>query len=135
MRAAEQAHAGAVGAAAAAHAAADRAQRQAHRLDCEVWSTRQFIGGDLVPSPTIADAIHGGCELLEAQCKRCNHSEFVDLTLVIWPREKQVHTLKRVLFCRRCEREHGVKLRPDLVALRAREQPDPEPRRASRKVG
>jgi hypothetical protein len=28
-------------------------------------SARQFLGGPDKPSPSIADALHGGCELLE----------------------------------------------------------------------
>jgi hypothetical protein len=34
----------------------DAAYRVAHRLACEEWNTRQFIGGDIEPSPSIADA-------------------------------------------------------------------------------
>ncbi len=74
--------------------AADRALREAHRLDCSAWSSLQFIGGDASPSPLIADAIHGGCGLLEVQCRHCNQTELIDLTLAIWPRGNQVHTLK-----------------------------------------
>ena len=58
-----------------AHASADRALARAHQIDCDAWSTRQFIGGDLAPSPSIADAIHGDRELLEVRCKRCGHED------------------------------------------------------------
>ena len=83
--------------AAAAHAGADRSLAAAHRLDCDAWSTRQFIGGDLAPSPSIADAIHGDRELLEVRCKRCGQEDRLDLTLVVWPREKPVHSLGKAL--------------------------------------
>jgi hypothetical protein len=42
----------------------EEAYRAAHRLACHEWSVRQFIGGPAQPSPRIADAIAGGCELL-----------------------------------------------------------------------
>jgi len=48
----------------------DEAYRAAHRLACEEWSVRQFIGGPAEPSPRIVDAIAGGCELLEVRCRR-----------------------------------------------------------------
>ena len=54
----------------AAHAAADRALAEAHRLDCELWSARLFLGGPDQPSPSIADVLHGGYELLEVQCRQ-----------------------------------------------------------------
>ena len=34
----------------------EEAYRAAHRLACEEWSVRQFIGGPAEPSPRIADA-------------------------------------------------------------------------------
>jgi hypothetical protein len=104
---------------------ADRVIAEAQRLGCEAWNALQFIGGDEDPSPTIANAIRGGFELLEVQCRQCNHNEFVDLKLVIWPREKPVHTLRQVLYCARCEQRHGKKRRPALVGLCVREKPDP----------
>jgi hypothetical protein len=108
-----------------AHQVADRALAEAHQLDCKAWSALQFIGGDAAPSPRIEDAIHGGCEVLEVQCRHCNHTDMIDLTLSIWPRSEQVHTLRGVLYCRRCMAEHGKKRRPDLVGLRERPEPDP----------
>jgi hypothetical protein len=133
LRKAEQAFARYSREAEAAHQAADRALAEAHRLDCAAWSALQFIGGAEDPSPSIATAIHGGCELLEVQCRHCNHTDLVDLTEVIWPREKPVHTLKVLLYCGRCRTEHGTKRRPDLVGLRVRPEPEPSgPARAMR---
>jgi hypothetical protein len=70
----------------------EEAYRAAHRLACHEWSVRQFIGGPAEPSPRIADAIAGGRELLEVRCQRCSHESLIDLTEVVWPREKPVHT-------------------------------------------
>ena len=55
LRAAEEAHRD-------LPAKVEEAYRAAHALACHV---RQFIGGPAEPSPRIADAIAGGCELLE----------------------------------------------------------------------
>lgn len=103
---------------------------EAHRikawaLSCEEWNIRQFIGGDAAPSPPIADAISAGFELIEVQCKRCKRYEVVDLTLVIWPRENQVHTLAKALRCQRCRAEGGSRSEANLIALQRRPGPDP----------
>ncbi|MHB0769844.1 hypothetical protein ACYCVF_07520 [Bradyrhizobium sp. 1.29L] len=63
--------------AAKAHAAADRMLAKAHALDCIAWTTRQFIGGDDAPSPSISDAIHGRYGLLEVRCRHCRHTEIM----------------------------------------------------------
>jgi hypothetical protein len=55
----------------------------------------------------------------------CNHAEVVDLALVIWPRERPVHTLKRALYCGKCLQTSQTKRRPDLIGLRERVTPDP----------
>lgn len=125
LRKGEQAYTRAAEAAKAAHESADRSLREAHRYDCEAWSALQFIGGAENPSPTIADAIHGGCELLEVQCRYCNHTQLIDLTLAVWPRQHPVHTLRRALYCKPCHAASGRKHRPDLVGFRTREHPDP----------
>jgi hypothetical protein len=109
----------------AAHAAADRALAVAHRLDCELWSARLFLGGPDQPSPRIADAIHGDFPMLEVQCRHCNHVQTVDLAEVIWPRERPVHTIRKALYCAKCEKGHGKKRRPDLIGLRLRNESDP----------
>src|SRR5258705_12865016 len=103
----------------------EEAYRPAHRLACHEWSVRQFIGGPAEPSPRIADAIAGGCELLEVRRRRCSHESLIDLTEVVWPREKPGHTLAKVLRCQACKDERK-KLQPDLVALRPR-HPEGDP--------
>jgi hypothetical protein len=130
----EQEHARLVREAEAAFAAADRQLADAHRFDCLAWSARLFIGGPDAPSPTIADALHGDVPLLEAQCRHCSHGEVVDLAEVIWPRERQIHTLQRALYCRRCQAEYGTQRRPALVGLRMRDKSGPSaPASAKRK--
>ena len=115
LRKAEEAHRGLVFRTRAAFV-------EAHDLACQEWTTRQFIGGDAAPSPVIEAAILCGRELLEVRCKRCGHESMVDLTEVIWPREKQVHTLADALRCQRCKDERR-KVQPDLVALHRRTEP------------
>src|SRR4029077_3454492 len=110
-----------------------RAAEQAHRdLPAKVeevafheWNGRQFYSGPAEPSPRIADAIAGGCELLEVRCRRCSHESLTDLTEVVWPREKPVHTLAKVLR-RQSSKDERKKPQPDLVALRPR-HPEGDP--------
>lgn len=111
----------------AAYRVAEEHLRLAHRLACEEWNARQFIGGDAAPSPAIAHAVDAGFDLLEVRCKRCGHESLVDLALVIWPRQHQVHTLERALGCQQCRRAGERKSRPDLVALRLRNPPASDP--------
>lgn len=94
----------------------------AHRLACEEWTARQFIGGPTDPSPTIGAAIDGGCTLLRVECRACQHSRDVDLNDVVWPRKNQVHTLAKILRCANCNTR-----RPNLIGLY-----DPEPDRPAR---
>jgi hypothetical protein len=123
----EQLHAQLVRQVADAFAAADAQLRVAHFRCCEEWNARQFLGGPIEPSPTIADAIHGGVEMLEVRCRRCGHSDLVDLALLIWPRDNPIHTLERALGCRPCKATGQPKTRPELVALRTRHPIEPEP--------
>jgi hypothetical protein len=90
----------------------------AHRLYCEEWTLRQFIGGEVEPSSLIGSCIEAGCTLLRVECRACAHSRDVDLNDVIWPRDNQVHTLAKALRCASCNARH-----PNLVGLY-----DPTPR-------
>lgn len=50
----------------------------------------------------------------------------LDLALVmIWPRERPTHSLKRALYCAKCLKTYQSKRRPNLVGLRFRVTPDP----------
>lgn len=111
--------------AAEAREEAAAAMRRANRMECDAWNARIFLGGEEEPSPTIAEAINAGAELLEVKCPRCGHADRVDLTEVIWPREKPVSTLRQALACRPCRETERRTSRPMLVALLGRPQ-DPE---------
>src|SRR6266576_2331996 len=78
----------------------------------ELRAAEQAHRGLPEPSPRIADAIAGGCELLEVRCRRCSHESLIDLTEVVWPRENPVHTLAKVLRCQACKDERK-KLQPE----------------------
>jgi hypothetical protein len=64
----------------------------------------------------------------------CNHAEVVDLTLVVWPRERPLHTLRKALYSKRCMERDNKKHRPDLVTLRRRDTPDPRRRLLRKRV-
>ena len=117
LRRVEGQHAGIVKKVAAAHAFADEHLQVAHRLECDEWSMRLFLGGDIEPSPRICDAVNAGVTLLEVKCGSCRISRIVDLAEVIWPREKPLHTLRPKLFCQPCLQATRRKIRPVLIRL------------------
>lgn len=129
LKAAEKAHASLAKRVPQAQAVADEYQRAADRLMCEEWSVRQFIGGDLEPSPSIEIAVRCGYTKLEIHCSNCSHAGTVDLAEVIWPRYRGVHTMRRALACKRCS-EGGKKFRPNLVGLHPKEPDDTLSKRA-----
>ncbi|OJV01028.1 MAG: hypothetical protein BGO16_16635 [Nitrobacter sp. 62-23] len=90
LRRVESLHAELVKRVDAAYAAAKDQLRLAHRLECEEWNARLFLGGDEAPSPALADAIDAGATLLKVKCNACRATRRVDLTHVIWPRTYQV---------------------------------------------
>lgn len=97
------------------------ARARVARLECEEWSARQFIGGDVEPSPTIAAALLAGTPLLLVECRACGHGDRIDLAEVVWPRDKPVHSLGKVLACASCKREGRARRRPNLVGLQTRD--------------
>lgn len=100
----------------------------AHRLACQEWNTRQFIGGSPSPSPTIGAAIDGGYTILKVECRACGHSCDVDLNAVVKLVKHEVHTLTKALRCANCNAH-----RPNLVELRDPNPPKPTVPRAARK--
>jgi hypothetical protein len=105
----------------------DREHSVLNRLHCEEWSTRQFIGGDLEPSPTIEQAIDADCPMLIVECRTCGHGDRIDLADVVFPRDRPIHVLSRKLECRQCKREGYPKRRPNLIGLDTRpHQPSPK---------
>lgn len=133
LKRAEKVHEGLVRRVADARKVAREYQRMLSRLECEEWSARQFIGGDLEPSPTIAQAIDADCVLLLVECRACGHGQRVDLTEVVWPREKPIHTLGNALICVNCKREGRSKRRPNLVGLQTHEPENDPPEAAARR--
>ncbi|WP_051396874.1 hypothetical protein [Bradyrhizobium elkanii] len=105
----------------------------AHRLACEEWNARQFIGGNADPSPAIAAAVQARYTLLEVKCGTCGRSERVYLPDLVWPSDKPIHTLAKVLFCRPCRAATGATRRPNLVALCMPSEPTPSPAAVGRR--
>lgn len=124
MRRVERLHAALVKKVEAAYGTAEEHLRLAHRLECEEWNARLFLGGEDTPSPTILAAIDAGASPLEVKCAACRTTRRVNLRDVIWPRKYQVHTLRPKLFCEPCRVATGRKVRPLLVGLF---DPNPEP--------
>lgn len=133
LRRVESLHAELVKKVEAAYVTAGERLRLAHRLECEEWNARLFLGGGDAPSPAIADAIDAGATRLEVKCNACGATRQVDLGLVIWPRKYQVHTLRPKLFCKPCKATTGRKVRPMLVGL-FDPNPEPTPAKAARRV-
>jgi len=132
LKLAEKAHASLVTRVPEAQAVADEYQRMADRLACQEWSVRQFIGGDVEPSPSIETAVSCGYKLLDIHCSHCTHAGTVDLSEVVWPKRKGVHTMRYALACKRCS-SHDRKSRPNLVGLRPDEPDDNNGKRAARR--
>ena len=132
LKAAEKAHAALVKRVPEAQAVADEYQFAADRLACEEWSVRQFIGGDAEPSPSIETAVRCGYVLLDIHCSHCTHAGMVNLSEVIWPKRKGVHTMKYALACKRCS-SNDRKSRPNLIGLHPREADGGNGMRAAQK--
>ena len=130
LKAAEKTHTALAKRAPEAQLVADEYQRAADRLACQEWSARQFIGGDAEPSPSIETAVRCGYTLLDIHCSHCTHAGTVDLSEVVWPRRKDVHTMRYALACKRCS-EAGRKFRPNLIGLRPAEPNEPNGKRAT----
>ncbi len=104
----------------------------AHRLACEEWNVRMFLGGPPEPSPSIQAAIDAGRVELEVRYPACGHRERVFLPDLVWSRERPIHTLADVLFCRPCHANSKAKRRPELVALYEAAPPPATPAAARR---
>lgn len=100
----------------------------AHRLACQEWNVRQFIGGAADPSPTIGAAIDGGYSMLRVECRACGHSRDFDLREVTRLAKQQVHTLSKSLLCVSCNAH-----RPNLVSLYDPNAPKPRSPRTAEK--
>lgn len=130
LKAAEKAHAALAKRVPEAQLVANEYQNAADRLACREWSVRQFIGGDASPSPTIETAVRCGYTQLEIRCSNCTHAKMIDLSEVVWPKRKGVHTTRYALACIRCSTSER-KSRPNLIGLHPKEPDDSEDKRSA----
>lgn len=95
--------------------------KQADRLLCESWNERMWSdGGPIDPSPTIDQAINGGCAWLEIECSRCKTRREVDLATLRHPPTTFVHDLASRLRCSKCAKANR---RPAATLLQLAQRP------------
>jgi hypothetical protein len=79
--------------------------RQADRLACESWNERMWSDGKPIdPSPTIDQAVVGGCPWLQIECSRCRTPNEVDLAALNQPSTICAHDLASRLGCEKCKK-------------------------------
>src|SRR5436305_1283672 len=120
--------------------AAEAKLREADRLECEAWNAIMWAGGPAMPSPrepqaepTIAKAINGGYDLLEARCNRCHRVSLVPLRSLRHRAETPVWKLEAALYCEPYSegRHYSRRQRAHILGL-THTRPDPTPARASK---
>lgn len=101
--------------------------RQADKLLCESWNEKMWAdGGPIDPSPSVDQAINGGCPWLEIECSRCRTKRDVDLAALRHPLTTLVHDLASRLRCSKCAKA-GRRPPATLVQLGSRPRlADPE---------
>jgi hypothetical protein len=119
--------------------AAEAKIREADRLECAAWNAIMWAGGPAMPSPdepqaepTIAKAINGGYDLLEAKCNRCDRVSLVSLRALKHPSDTPVWKLEAALYCEPCSegRHYSRRQRAHILGL-TYGRPDPEAPRAT----
>jgi hypothetical protein len=119
--------------------AAEAKIREADRLECEAWNAIMWAGGPAMPSPgepqaepTIAKAINGGYDLLEAKCNRCDRVSLVALRALNHQLDTPVWKLEAALYCEPCSegRPYTRRQRAHILGL-TYARPDPEAPRAT----
>jgi hypothetical protein len=82
--------------------------------------------------PTIAKAINGGFDLLEAQCNRCDRVSLIALRGLKHPPVTPIWKLEAALFCEPCSegRHYSRRQRAHILGLA---RPDPEPARRAKR--
>jgi hypothetical protein len=86
--------------------------------------------------PTIAKAINGGYDLLEAKCNRCDRVSLVALRALKHPPDTPVWKLEAALYCEPCSecRHYSRRQRAHILGLTyARPEPEPSSATALRK--
>jgi hypothetical protein len=88
--------------------------------------------GDPQAEPTIAKAINGGYDLLEAKCNRCDRVSLVPLRSLKQSPVTPVWKLEAALYCEPCSegRHHSRRQRAHILGL-TYERPNPEPSKAT----
>jgi phage FluMu protein Com len=77
--------------------------QQADGLLCDSWNERMWSDGEPIdPSPSIDQAVNGGCPWLEIQCARCKTLTDIDLAVMKHPPTTFVHDLAGRLRCSKC---------------------------------
>jgi hypothetical protein len=98
-----------------------------------------WAGGPAMPSPgdpqaepTIAKAINGGYDLLEAKCNRCHRVSLVPLRALKHPPDMPVWKLDAALYCEPCSegRHYSRRQRAHILGL-TYARPEPEPSKAT----
>ena len=81
--------------------------------------------------PTIAKAINGGYDFLEAKCNRCDRISLVALRALKHPPDTPVWKLEAALYCEPCSegRHYSRRQRAHILGL-TYVRPDPEAPRA-----
>jgi hypothetical protein len=119
--------------------AAEAKIREADRLECEAWNAIMWAGGPAMPSPgepqaepTIAKAINGGYDLLEAKCNRCDRVSLVPLRSLQHPPETPAWKPEAALYCEPCSkgRHYSRRQRAHILGL-TYARPEPEPGRST----
>jgi hypothetical protein len=91
--------------------------READKLACESWNERMWReGGPIDPSPTVDQAINGGCGWLQVRCSRCRADRSVELAALPHVTTTCVHDLASRLICDRCK-TLGLRPKAELLQL------------------
>jgi hypothetical protein len=118
--------------------------READRLECEAWNAIMWAGGPAMPSPgdpqaepTIAKAINGGYDLLEAKCNRCDRVSLVPLRSLKQSPVTTVWKLEAALYCKPCSegRHYSRRQRAHILGLTYARPDSEQPRMPGRKSG
>jgi hypothetical protein len=93
---------------------------QGFRKKCEAMNARLFYGGSIQPSPTIAQALFCGYDVLETRCNRCGARAAVPLDTVRTPAKTEIWKLEEsaALRCEPCSENKGWKQRLQIICLR-----------------
>src|SRR5204862_4893253 len=84
--------------------------------------------GEPQAEPTIAKAINGGYDLLEAKCNRCDRVSLVRLRFLKHPQETPIWKLEAAVYCEPCStgRHYSCRQRAHILGL-TYAQPDFDP--------